>query len=174
MQSDEMDCGPVSLRIIAHFHGRKYSTAHLRDLCNISTEGVSMLGIAKASESIGLRSLALRVSYDDLLEKIPLPCIIHWDYSHFVVLYRTTKGKAYISDPRVGLVSYDRAKFCTYWKKNSERGYALVLEPGASFNDQGEDSNWGEKTLDHGGYLSQLIGLWRSLYGRFAPKSNKC
>jgi ATP-binding cassette subfamily B protein len=154
-----MYCGPTSLKIIAHFHGRRFSTKYLRDLCNISKEGVSLLDISRASELIGFRSLALRVSYDDLVKKIPLPCIIHWDYSHFVVLYKASKNKAYISDPRLGLVSYNRSEFCAYWKKNNERGYALVLEPNADFTNSDNESSREVKAFDYFSYLRQYKGF---------------
>lgn len=166
-QSDAMDCGSVSLRIVAHFHGKKFSTEYLRDLCNISTEGVSMLDISRASELIGLRSLALRASYDDFVEKIPLPCIIHWDYSHFVVLYKVTGEKAYISDPRAGLVNYDKSKFCAHWKRNSDRGYVLVLEPGENFTDFKTGGGGKTRLLDQFSYINQFRGIWQSLHDRF-------
>jgi ATP-binding cassette subfamily B protein len=129
-QLDAMDCGPASIKIVAKYYGRNFSMKYLRDLCNTTREGVSLLDIAKASEAIGFRSLALRATYDDLYTKFPLPCILHWNYAHFVVLYRITRKAAYISDPQIGLVKYRTSEFCRSWKRNEERGYILVLEPG--------------------------------------------
>ena len=125
-----------------------------------------MLDISRASELIGFRSLALRVSYDDIVKKIPLPCIIHWDYSHFVVLYKVSNNKAYVSDPRIGLVSYSKSEFCAYWKKNNERGYALVLEPGAGFIDSDNKENRIAKAFDYLGYFSRYKGfLFQVFFG---------
>ncbi len=132
-QLDAMDCGPASLKIVAKYYGKNISMKYIRDLCSSNKEGVSLLGMSKASDSIGLRSLALKVSLVDLQEKIPFPCILHWDYSHFVVLYKLTNKRAYISDPQIGKVSYSIDEFCKYWKKNEERGYVLVLEPSPIF-----------------------------------------
>jgi ATP-binding cassette subfamily B protein len=132
-QLDAMDCGPASLKIIAKYYGRSFSMKYLRDLCHTSREGVSLLGIAKAAEAIGFRSLALRATYEDLSTKFPLPCILHWNYAHFVVLYKITKKMAYVSDPQMGLVKYGTIEFCKSWKRHEERGYILVLEPGSKF-----------------------------------------
>src|SRR5688572_14036800 len=99
-QLDAMDCGPASLKIVAKFYGKNFSMKYLRDLCNISREGVSLLDMSKAADVVGFRSLALKVTYEDVLSKIPLPCILHWNYSHFVVLYKITQKTAYVSDPQ--------------------------------------------------------------------------
>lgn len=132
-QLDAMDCGPASLKIIAKYYGRDFSMKFLRDKCNITREGVSLLSISKTAEEIKLRSLALKMKFEDLSNKIPLPCIIHWEYSHFVVVYKITRKKVFISDPQIGLVSYSINDFCYSWKKNEERGYVLVLEPETDF-----------------------------------------
>ena len=132
-QLDAMDCGPASLKIIARHYGKNFSMKYLRDLCNSTKEGVSLLDISKAADRVGLRSLALRVSHEDLVKKIPLPCVIHWDYTHFVVLYKITAKKAYVSDPQLGLVSYRTDELCQSWKKKQERGYVLVVEPSPTF-----------------------------------------
>lgn len=132
-QLDTMDCGPASLKIIAYYHGKTFSMKYLRDLCNITREGVSLSDISKAAGKIGLRTLALKMSYEDLAKKIPLPCIVHWNYSHFIVVYKITKKRVYVTDPQIGKVSYSIDEFCKSWKKKQETGYILVLEPGLNF-----------------------------------------
>lgn len=132
-QLDAMDCGPASLKIIAYYHGKTFSMKYLRDLCNITKEGVSMLDISKAAEKIGLRPLALKISFEDLAKKIPLPCIIHWNYSHFIVVYKITKKRVYVTDPQIGKTSYCIEEFCKSWKRKQETGYILALEPGLNF-----------------------------------------
>lgn len=92
-QLDMMDCGPACLKMIAKHYGKFYSLQWLRDRCGISKDGVSFADISHAAESIGLRSLALKCTVQDLLYKIPLPAIVHWDNSHFVVVYRVKSGK---------------------------------------------------------------------------------
>ena len=128
-----MDCGPASLKIIAKHYGKDFSMKYLRDKCNISREGVSLLDISKVAEEIGLRTLALKVTFEDLRDKIPMPCILHWNYSHFVVVYKVSKNKVYVSDPQVGLVTYSKEKFIHAWKRTEERGYVLAIETTPTF-----------------------------------------
>ena len=92
-QHDAMDCGPTCLRMIAAHYGRIYSLESLRGKSLITREGTSMLGISEAAESIGFRTTGVKVSFDDLCEA-PLPCIVHWNQYHFVVVYdiKTRKG----------------------------------------------------------------------------------
>ena len=90
-QLDSMDCGPSCLRMIAKYYGRTYSLQTLRERSFITRQGVSMLGISDAAESIGMRTQGVRVSLQQLIEDVPLPCILHWNRNHFVVLYDIRK-----------------------------------------------------------------------------------
>jgi len=137
-QLDAMDCGPASLKIICKHFGKNFSMKYLRDKCNITREGVSLKDIAKTAEDLELRTLPLKVTYDNLLKKIPLPCIIHWNYSHFVVLYKIKENKVYISDPQVGLITYSKDEFNHGWKKNNEKGVIMILEPSPEFYEKEE------------------------------------
>jgi len=95
-QLDAMDCGPASLKIICKYYGKNFTMKFFRDKCNINREGVSLKDLSRASENLGLRTLSLKVTYQDLQKKIPFPCIIHWNYNHFVVLYKIKADKVYI------------------------------------------------------------------------------
>jgi ATP-binding cassette subfamily B protein len=133
-QMDAKDCGPACLKIIAKYYGKYYSLQYLRDLCGITREGVSFLDISYAAEKIGLRSLSVKASLDDLLQRVLLPCVIHWDNDHFIVVYKTTKNKIYVSDPAKGLLSYSHAQFIDRWYKDNESyGVLMALEPMANF-----------------------------------------
>ena len=105
-QMDAKDCGPASLMIIAKFYGKYYSLQYLRDLCGITREGVSFLDISYAADKIGLRTVSVKASMHDIVDRISLPCIIHWNANHFIVVYKASKTKIYVSDPAKGLVSY--------------------------------------------------------------------
>ena len=133
-QMDAKDCGPACLKIIAKYYGKYYSLQYLRDLCGITREGVSFLDISYAAEKIGLRSLSVEATLNDLVEKIPLPCIIHWDNNHFIVVYKTTQDKIYVSDPAKGLLSWSHEKFKEkLYKENENHGVLMALEPMANF-----------------------------------------
>lgn len=103
-QLDSMDCGPSCLRMIAKFYGHSYSLQNLREKCFITRQGVSMLGISDAAESIGLRTQGVRVSLEQLIEDVPLPCILHWNQNHFVVLYAIKKGNNLSSKEKVTIL----------------------------------------------------------------------
>lgn len=85
-----MDCGPICLRMVATYYGRNFSLQRLRSLSGFFREGVSLLGIAEASEQIGFRATGVKIDLSHLKEAV-LPVILHWGQNHFVVLYRIKK-----------------------------------------------------------------------------------
>lgn len=136
IQHDAMDCGPTCLRMVAAFYGKHYSLEGLREKSFITREGVSMLGISEAAEKIGFRSICVQVGFEKLKEA-PLPCIIHWNQQHFVVVYKLTDKHVWVADPGAGKLKYTREEFCNCWlssRKNEEdTGVALLLEPTPEF-----------------------------------------
>lgn len=132
-QLDSMDCGPSCLRMIAKYYGRCYSLQNLRERSFITRQGVSMLGISDAAESIGMRTQGVRISLQQLVEDVPLPCILHWNQNHFVVLYNVKKKRKVfsktaedytfsISDPAKGKYPIDKAGFEKCWISTKEEG----------------------------------------------------
>ena len=146
-QPDAMDCGPACLTMIAAHYGRHYTLDHLREQCFIGREGVSLLGISKAAEQIGFRTVGGRLTFDKLAEKALLPCVVHWNQEHFVVVYAIRKKKkeytVSVADPGKGLVTYSREAFCRHWISTctggEEKGIALLLEPTQLFYEQEGD-----------------------------------
>jgi ATP-binding cassette subfamily B protein len=136
-QLDAMDCGPTCLRMIGQHYGRVFTASFLREKACIDRQGVSMLGIAYAAEAIGLRTLAARVPLQALLEQAPLPCVLHWDQKHFVVLYRYKKGRVSIADPARGGVTLTVDDLRRHWASaevdGKEAGLVLLLEPTTAF-----------------------------------------
>lgn len=148
LQHDAADCGPASLRMIAKYYGKEYSAEMLRRHCYISREGVSMLGISDAAEYIGFRTIGVRISFEQLVEEVQLPCILHWNQNHFVVCYKIQKNSRgrydiYISDPASQRLCYTKNEFLKCWlstiSDNTEKGSALLLEPGVDFGKQDEE-----------------------------------
>lgn len=141
-QYDTMDCGPSCLRMIARYYGRSYSLQTLRHRSFITREGVSMLGISDAAESIGMRTMGARLTMAQLIEGVQLPCILHWNQCHFVVCYKIKRNRRghfvfYIADPASQLVKYDeetvRKCWLTHREGGEDRGVALLLAPGPDF-----------------------------------------
>lgn len=172
-QLDAMDCGPTCLRMIAKYYGKSYSLQTLRAHSFISRSGVSLLGISDAAESIGFRTAGAKSTLRQLVEDIPLPCILHWNQNHFVVCYRIKKTRRgirfYIADPGSQLVVYDEKEFAKCWlsAKGEEphRGILLALEPGVEFYDRDDEpADEGKKSLRFfarylSPYKSQMVQL---------------
>lgn len=131
---DEMDCGATCLRIIFKYYGKLVSIHKIRKLCQTTKSGVNLLGISEAAEKLGFRTYGVRLSLEQLKE-VELPCILHWNQNHFVVLYKIRRGKYYISDPASGLLSYNEKEFSKNWFSTKElhAGLSLVLSPGPDF-----------------------------------------
>src|SRR3569833_1960875 len=105
-QSDSMDCGPACLRMVAKYYGKSASLQTLRDKAELGKNGVNLLGISDAAESMGFRAHALKLTPDALLRDAQLPAIVHWNQQHFVVIYKAKRGKVHVADPARGRVTY--------------------------------------------------------------------
>jgi ATP-binding cassette, subfamily B, bacterial len=143
-QLDAMDCGPTCLRMISKFYGKHFTLQTLRDRSYLARDGVSMLGIADAAESIGFKSLGVALSWEKISTEAPLPLIAHWKQKHFIVVYRIRKNKVFVADPQLGLVTYTKEEFLKGWistkKDGEEKGTALLLQPSPAFYKQDEEA----------------------------------
>ena len=137
-QHDQMDCGPACLAMVSSHYGKGFGLQYLRDRSFITREGVSLLGISEASEKIGFKTISAKLKAGDF-DKELLPCILHWNQNHFVVLYKVNKnmfsGKLVykIADPGYGFISLSEEKFKKSWLSDGEKGVALFLEPTEEF-----------------------------------------
>jgi ATP-binding cassette subfamily B protein len=177
IQADLKDCGPTCLKIIAKYFGKIIPIQNLRELCETTREGSNLMMLSNAAEAIGFRTLGVKISIIQLAEA-PLPCIIHWNKEHFVVLYKVKNKRYFISDPIIGLIDYKEDEFIKYWIGNNatnktEEGIALLLEPTSKFFDSIDNKN--EKKIGfkilfkylipYKSYLSQLfLGLIASSF----------
>ena len=143
-QLDAMDCGPACLRMISKYYGKSYSLQSLRDRSFITRQGVSLLGISDAADSIGLSSMGVRISYEQLKKEAPLPCIVHWNQNHFVIVYKIKKDQIYVADPAIGKIKYSKTDFLKNWastkKGNVDEGMCLLLKPGNDFYSTPEET----------------------------------
>lgn len=136
-QPESKDCGPTCLKIIAKYYGKTLNIQTLRSLSETTREGSNLLTLSDAAEKVGFRTLGVKLSIEKL-EEAPLPCILHWNSNHYVVLYKINKKKFYISNPANSLLEYNEVDFLKYWMGNNataetEEGIALLLEPTPNF-----------------------------------------
>lgn len=138
-QPDAMDCGPVCLKIIAEHYGKTFPLAHFRKLCSIGKQGTTMANMIAASKSLGFKTLAAELPYPQLLHKVPLPCILHWEKEHYVVLYQITPKYAWLSDPAMtGKLKVKTKDLIHSWQieEGSNIGRVLLLETTPAFEEQ--------------------------------------
>lgn len=180
-QSETKDCGPTCLKIISKYYDRILSIQTLRELSETTREGANLLTLSEAAEKIGFRTLGVKIALQKL-EEIPLPCILHWNSNHYVVLYEVKSRKSKvervkISDPAQGLLNYTKEEFLKCWIGNNaddstEEGIALLLEPTPNFkneslNTEKEKSNFGFAFLS--GYMWQYKSfIFQLAIGLFA------
>lgn len=157
-QNEVMDCGPACLRMVSKYYGHHYSLQTLRQKCFITREGVSLLGISDAAESIGFRTCGVKITGEQLVNEAMLPCILYWNNSHFVVCYKIKRKRGgklifYIADPASQRLQYEEDEFKKCWlgvtlADVNRRGIALLLEPNANFaNTEEEPERSSKKSL---------------------------
>lgn len=147
-QHDSKDCGPSCLQMVHQFHGGRIAMTRMRDLCDLSLDGVSMHGLARAAEALHMDALATQAA-PEALHNLPLPFIAHWLQDHFVVVYKMTAQKVFVADPEQGYVAYSHEDFLDRWlgqkiygvvqtgkAQRADSGAVLVLSPDEGFADQ--------------------------------------
>ena len=167
-QPDAMDCGVCCLKMIATFYNRNYEIDTLRKYASMNVDGVSLLGISKAAEQLGFKTMGGFVSIQNLITKGVLPCVLHWTQNHFVVLYRIKNGKKfYVADPGKGLITYSLDEFKHNWLSSianeEERGVVLFLQPTSEFYDKEDDSSDNQRTFS---FLFRYIKQYRKFFGQ--------
>lgn len=135
---DGMDCGPTCLKMISKHYGKEVGRESLKKDSEQGRVGVSLLGLSEAAEGLGFRTTSAKMTFDQLLDDAPLPCILYWDNYHFVVLTpSSSKKKLVVADPAKGLVVYSKEEFLNYWISTKEggkdKGIALLLVPASGF-----------------------------------------
>jgi ATP-binding cassette subfamily B protein len=132
-QPDAMDCGPACLKMVAAFYKKNFLLESIRRKCFITREGVSFMGLSEAADSLGFRTVGVRIPYEMLSDNVPMPCIVHWRQKHFIVVYRIQKDKIWAADPGLGLVKYSREEFEKNWTSTmadgKPAGLVLIIEP---------------------------------------------
>ena len=163
-QAEAKDCGPTSIKISAKYYGRTLDIEGLRSLCETTREGSSLLNLSNASEALGFHTLAVKIDYVTLTE-VPLPCIVHWDRFHYVVVYKIKKDTVYVSDPAHGLIKYSKQDFIKHWigadaQETTEEGIVLVIDPTPRFYADKVLEN--EKQKFDVAYISKYLIRYRS------------
>ena len=162
-QQNEMDCGPTCLYMISRYFGRTINLETIRKNTELGKNGVNLYGISNAAEKIGLRTLSVEISFEKLIDEAPLPCIVHWEQNHFVVVTPQSRiNKVVVADPAHGIIKYSKKEFCLKWLNTTDevQRIALLIEPTPDFFNQTET----KKTGLSWGFLLQYLKQYKKYF----------
>lgn len=134
-QKDVMQCGIACLAMVCRHYGADTDIDDIEKLCPSNREGVSLLALSETAEELGLENESAKLTPEQLA-LVPVPCILHWNQNHFVVLRKVSKNGSYfyVSDPGKGRIRYDAGEFARHWAADGDgRGIAMVLQPTEAF-----------------------------------------
>jgi ATP-binding cassette subfamily B protein RaxB len=152
LQSEAAECGLASLAMVASHHGHHVSLAEMRRRFPLSLKGAKLNQLIAIAQQIGFSTRPLRLDMEDL-GKLRLPCVLHWDLSHFVVLTKVGPSKATILDPAIGERTLSLGEVSEHFT-----GVALELAPAVEFKPRKAAPAVSARQL-----TGPVRGLWRAL-----------
>ncbi len=152
LQTESAECGLACLAMVASHHGHRIDLPGMHRRFNVSLKGATLKSLIAMAEAMGLQSRPLKLKLEDL-GKLQLPCILHWDMNHFVVLQRVGGDKISVHDPAVGRRELSLAQVSAHFT-----GVALELTPGTGFKPAQETQSVSLRSL-----IGHVVGLKRSL-----------
>ena len=166
-QRDSLLCGITSLQMICKHYRACLTPDYLQKLCQEGSEGISLATLKFGAEHLGFKCLCGLSDLEELSKS--LPCILHWNQNHFVVLYKVKKGKIfYIADPGKGLIKYTLEEFKKHWvstqSEGEEKGIAMFLEPTPAFYEKQIDAQPIEERSFK--FLFSYIKQYRKYFGQ--------
>lgn len=165
-QLDSMQCGVACLSMICNHYGKNISVRTLSTICFASNEGASLKGLSEAATLLGFNTYSCRVSISDLSES-NIPCILHWNQKHFVVLYKIKNNHYYIADPGRGEIIYSEEEFKKYWISTivdgKDMGITLFLNPEPTFYQKIEDETNTPRSFS---FLFSYVKQYRKYFGQ--------
>ena len=168
-QQSASDCGAACLVMVSRYWGKRFSVNRLRDISNVDRNGASLRGLTAAAESIGFNTRPVKASLDQLAKQ-KLPCIVHWEGKHYIVVYEITKKHVIVADPAIGQRTLSHGQFTQDWT-----GYALLLQPTAFLKDTKESTTpfWQffELMKPHGLIMLEVFvaSLFIQIFGLITP-----
>ena len=152
MQAEASECGLACVTMIANFHGNNISLDKLRQQAPVSSQGSDLTQLMQVGELLSMSCRALKVQLSEL-NQLSTPCILHWNFQHFVVLKKVTKGHCVIADPAIGL-----RKLSTQQVSEAFTGVAIEMLPNTKF----EKAEASQK-LELKDFLTKSVGIKRQL-----------
>ena len=152
IQSEAAECGLASLAMVADAHGLHIGLPELRRRFPLSLKGAKLSHLIGIAQQLGFSTRPLRLDMDDL-SKLALPCILHWDLNHFVVLKKVGKSRVVVLDPAIGERKLSPAEVSDHFT-----GVALELSPTADFTPRKASPSVSVRQL-----TGPVRGVWQAL-----------
>lgn len=133
MQMEALECGAASLTMILAYYGKWIPLEQVRADCGVSRDGSNAKNVLETARSYGLTAKGYRYEPEQLKDKGTFPCIIHWNFNHFLVLCGFRGNKAVLNDPAKGNYTVSMETF-----DKSFTGVCMMFEPGESFEPEGK------------------------------------
>ena len=128
-QQHTNDCGVAVLMMVAEYHGKECTMEELTERCQLTRDGASLYDLQQAAESIGLQTLAIRCTVEELVERIPLPVIALWTNNHYIVVDDADDSRIHVLDPARDSVWYSHDEFQRGWyQEDKQTGVLMVVE----------------------------------------------
>lgn len=152
-QHDSRDCGPTCLRMISSYYGKIYTQYYIKNLSFQKRSGTTLLSLSDAAERIGFRTMGVKVTWEQLSNKLMLPCIVQWNKNHFVVIYKIEKNRIIVGDPSLGILKYKKDAFLKSWYSINDEvrgnmGIVLMMEPTPYFYEHEEKKDIENKEIN--------------------------
>lgn len=152
VQAEASECGLASLAMVASAHGMQLDLPELRRRFHLSLKGIRLNQLIEIAQTLGFSTRPLRLEMEQL-DQLSLPCILHWDLNHFVVLAKVGKSKATILDPAIGERRLSLGEVSQHFT-----GVALELTPTAEFKQHKAAPSISARQL-----TGPIRGLWSAL-----------
>ena len=151
-QTETAECGLACLAMICGHFGKNIDLIYLRRKFNLSARGATLAGINGIAEQLGMATRALSLELDEL-RVLKTPCILHWDFSHFVVLVSVKRNRYVLHDPARGIRYISREEMSRYFT-----GVALEVWPGGEFRTETQQTRISLRSL-----INSIYGIKRTL-----------
>lgn len=136
MQMEALECGAASLAMVMAYYDKWVPLEQVREDCGVSRDGAKAGNIARAARSYGFNAIGYRFEPEQLKANASFPCIIHWEFNHFVVLRGFKRGRVYLNDPARGDVVITEQEF-----DEAFTGVAVIITPGEEFSPSGRSKS---------------------------------
>ena len=152
MQYENQESGAVSLSMILGYYGKWLAGGKVKEDVGPCRDGANSYHIAKAAQSYGLNADVQKIKSDEFFQKASFPCIVHWQYTHFLVVKGVKKDDVYINDPKKGDYMISKKAF-----EERYTGFCIFFEPSESFKPEGHRKTLSEFIKERLNHMSVAL-----------------